>query len=70
MSTENKIGIEYKIFEYRGNQKKQIMDFRSAPGNLETGMKVMQEKLGISNNMDLATHIQNHTKKIIFGERG
>ena len=63
------LGIEYTIFEYSGQQKKKIMDFRSAPGNLNTGMEVMRKKFGICNNTEeLKEHVQNHVKNIITGK--
>ena len=48
------LGIEYTIFEYSGQQKKKVMDFRSAPGNLSTGMEVMRKKFGICNTEEFS----------------
>lgn len=65
----DKIGIEYKIFEYTGRRKKEIMDFRAAPGNLQTGLNVMRTKLGITEDVqELKEHVQKHVKNIIEGK--
>lgn len=64
----NQLGIEYTIFEYSGQFKKKILDFRSAPGNIELGLNVMNKKLGIPVDVDaLKEHVQQHTENIIKG---
>jgi hypothetical protein len=45
---KNQLGISYEIFEYHGQRKEKILEFRAAPGNIKIGIKVMREKLGIT----------------------
>lgn len=66
---KNQLGIEYNIFEFNGQGKKKILEFRAAPGNITVGMKVMREKLGITDDVDaLKAHVKQHTKNIIEGK--
>ncbi len=66
---KTQLGIEYNIFEYTGNQKKKILEFRPAPGNIDIAMKVMREKLGIIDDPSiLKDHVQKHVRNIIEGK--
>lgn len=42
----DRLGIEYTVFEYRGNAKKRIMEWRSSPGNIPDGLKLLKDKFG------------------------
>jgi len=67
-----KLGIEFKIFEDSGNGRKQVLGYRYAPGNLESGIKLMSEKLGNGNKgMDeMCKAIKENNKRIIRGTLG
>lgn len=43
---KSKLGIEYTIFEYRGQLKKPVLNYRPAPGNVESGIKLIKDKFG------------------------
>lgn len=64
-----KLGIEYRIFEDNGNGREQVLGYRYAPGNLESGLKLMTDKLsnGDKGIEDLSTAARENARRIMRG---
>ena len=60
---KERYGIEYKIYDYSGGQKRKVLDYRPSPGNIKTGVKLMSDKLGLDMMHDWKASIDKHIKK-------
>lgn len=45
---EDKYGIEFNVFEYKGMGKKRILNYHASPGNIESGINLIKTKIGIN----------------------
>ena len=62
-------GIEYTVFDYHKGKKQKVLHYRPAPGNIGSGINLLESKLGISLNdsEDLKKIMHENRKRIIKG---
>lgn len=65
-----KYGIDYTVFEYRGGAKIPIINFHAVPGNINTALKVLDDKLGIETEIkEFKERTQRQLKALLEGGR-